>query len=108
MYHREADQENMLVLSGECILLIEGEEIPLKTWDFVHCPPQTSHVFVGAGEGPCAILMVGGRTREGVTYPVADVALKHGAGVKVETNDPPVAYADYSSPIPVALSWPLT
>src|SRR5688572_26747210 len=37
MYHWEADQEDFLVLSGEALLLIEGEERPLRQWDFVHC-----------------------------------------------------------------------
>ena len=53
VYHRESNQEDFLVLAGECMLLIEGEERPLKAWDFVHCPPETEHIFVGAGAGPC-------------------------------------------------------
>ena len=61
MYHGEDDQEDFLVLAGECLLLIEGEERQLKQWDFVHCPPWTEHVFVGAGDGPCALLAVGTR-----------------------------------------------
>ncbi len=56
MYHGENAQEDFLVLSGECLLLIEGEERPLKQWDFVHSPPWTEHVFVGAGNGPCVDL----------------------------------------------------
>src|SRR5438105_11401930 len=81
MYHGESTQEDFLVLSGECLLLVEGEERPLKAWDFVHCPAWTEHVFVGAGSGPCAILMVGARAggEDGrVRYPVSDVAEKHG------------------------------
>jgi len=70
LYHRETAQEDFLVLFGEALLLVEGEERPLKQWDFVHCPPGTDHVFVGAGEGPCAILMVGARDPdETVVYP---------------------------------------
>ena len=49
-------QEDFLVVSGECLLVIEGEERPLKAWDFVHCPPWTRHVFVGTGDGPCVIV----------------------------------------------------
>ncbi|MGH2971038.1 MAG: cupin domain-containing protein, partial [Gaiellaceae bacterium] len=64
LYHSETAQEDMLVLHGECILLIEGEERPLRAWDFVHCPPGTAHSFVGAGDGPCVIFMVGARTPE--------------------------------------------
>ncbi len=59
MYHGEAGQEDFLVVSGECTLVIEGEERRLRAWDFVHCPPWTKHVFVGAGEGPCVIVTVG-------------------------------------------------
>src|SRR4051812_11319212 len=51
VYHREAGQEDFLVVAGECIVVVEGEERPLRAWDFVHCPPGTEHVFVGAGDG---------------------------------------------------------
>src|SRR5262245_52301631 len=30
MYHRETSQEDFLVLSGECLLVVEGEERRLK------------------------------------------------------------------------------
>jgi uncharacterized cupin superfamily protein len=93
MYHAEEDQEDFLVLSGECLLLVEGEERPLKQWDFVHCPPWTEHVFVGAGSGPCAILALGGRSSRGVVYPANELAARHGASVEVETNEPEQAYA---------------
>ncbi len=59
MYHWETDQEDFLVLSGEALLIIEGEERPLRQWDFVHCPPGTKHVIVGAGDGPCTVFAVG-------------------------------------------------
>jgi uncharacterized cupin superfamily protein len=95
MYHGENEQEDFLVLAGECLLLVEGEERPLRQWDFVHCPAWTEHVFVGAGDGPCAILLVGGRRNKGVVYPVVDVALKHGAGVETETRDGKEAYAPF-------------
>jgi uncharacterized cupin superfamily protein len=94
-YHAEEGQEDFLVLSGECILLVEGEERPLRAWDFVHCPPWTEHVFVGAGDGPCAIVGVGARNAgDGLVYPVSDVALRHGAGVTEEATSGKVAYAD--------------
>jgi uncharacterized cupin superfamily protein len=96
MYHGENAQENFLVLAGECLLLVEGEERPLKQWDFVHCPPWTQHVFVGAGDGPCAILMVGARPKhEELLYPVSDVARKHGAGVEQEATTGQEAYAAF-------------
>jgi uncharacterized cupin superfamily protein len=96
MYHGENQQEDFLVLSGECLLIVEGEERRLRAWDFVHCPPWTNHVFVGAGDGPCAILMVGARLEdEELIYPVDDAASRHRAGVEKETPDPSVAYAAY-------------
>ena len=44
MYHWEADQEDFFVLSGEALLLVEGEERSLRQWDIVHCPPGTNQV----------------------------------------------------------------
>src|SRR5919109_2308547 len=64
LYHAESSQEDFLVLEGECLLLVEGEERPLKAWDFVHCPPWAEHVFVGAGSKPCVILAVGARKED--------------------------------------------
>jgi uncharacterized cupin superfamily protein len=99
LYHRENAQEGFLVLAGTCVLIVEGEERELTTWDFFHCPAQTEHVIVGAGEGPAVVLAVGarGRRRKGLVYPVSDVAQKHGAGVKRETTTPQEAYADFPS-----------
>ena len=97
MYHGENGQEDFLVLSGECLLLVNGEERPLKQWDFVHSPAWTEHVFVGVGDGPCAILMVGMRPEhEELRYPVEDVARKHNAGVAKETTSGREAYAPFS------------
>jgi uncharacterized cupin superfamily protein len=93
LYHAESLQEDFLVLSGECMLLIEGQERKLRAWDFVHCPAGTNHIFVGAGDGPCVLFMTGAR-REGKTinYPRSDLALAHGAGVDAETSSPQEAY----------------
>jgi uncharacterized cupin superfamily protein len=100
MYHWEADQEDFLVLAGEALLIIEGEERPLRQWDFVHCPPETKHVIVGAGEGPCVVLAVGARERstgpDWGAYTVGEAALRHGAGVEEETSDASNAYAPFS------------
>ena len=103
MYHRENQQEDFLVLFGECLLIVEGQERPLKAWDFVHCPPETNHVFVGAGDGPCAVLSIGHRLpgdEERLVYPVDETALKHRAGVETETPDPRQAYAPFERPAP--------
>jgi uncharacterized cupin superfamily protein len=99
MYHGESTQEDFLVVSGECVLVIEGEERRLEQWDFVHCPSMTEHVFVGAGEGPCAIVMVGARVpepEEEIIYPANDLAAKYGASVVEETPDPAEAYARFT------------
>ena len=98
LYHREANQENFLVLAGECLLIVEGQERPLKAWDFVQCPPNTEHAFVATGERPCVILMTGARAGwpdKGIVYPRSELALRHGAGVEVETSAPAEAYAPY-------------
>ena len=49
-YHSETVQEDFLVLSGECILIVEDEERRLKAWDFFHCAPGTNHIIVGTGD----------------------------------------------------------
>jgi uncharacterized cupin superfamily protein len=103
MYHGEEAQEDFLVLSGECLLLIEGQERRLQAWDFVHCPPWTEHIFVGAGDQPCLIVMTGARRKgRGLRYPVSELALRHGAGVETETSDPREAYARFSEDRPVS------
>jgi uncharacterized cupin superfamily protein len=93
LYHAEANQEAFLVASGECTLIVEQRERRLRAWDFFHCPPWTEHAFVGAGEGPCVILMVGARMDPGVRYPVSDAAARHGGSVAEETSDWREAYA---------------
>jgi len=108
LYHGESDQEDFLVLSGTCLVLIEEKEIPLKAWDFVHCPPMTNHVFVGTGKEPCVVLMTGARRPRGkVVYPVSKLARRHGAGVAVETPKPKVAYADSPRWTPMRRGAPL-
>jgi uncharacterized cupin superfamily protein len=106
-YHGEDEQEDFLVLNGECLLLIEGEERRLRQWDFVHCPAWTEHVFVGAGDGPCAILAVGTRVGEDVVYPRSGLALRHAAGVERETRKPDEAYAGLppDSEVPFQADW---
>jgi uncharacterized cupin superfamily protein len=105
MYHRESDAEEFLILAGEARLLVEGEERPLRQWDFVHCPPGAEHMVVGAGEGPCTLLAVGARehqTGDWGAYTVDPVALRHHAGVEQETPDAAVAYARFPPSRPAA------
>ncbi len=95
-YHRERAQEDFLVVSGECLLLVEGQERKLRAWDFVHCPGGTDHMIVGAGNGPSVVVAVGARGgRKGVVYPVEPVALAHEAGVEREATKSQEAYAGY-------------
>jgi uncharacterized cupin superfamily protein len=100
MYHWEADQEDFLVLAGEALLIVEGEERPLRRWDFVHCPAGTNHVIVGAGDASCLVLAVGARTlstgSDWGAYTVEEAAQRRGAGVDEETTDPAVAYARFA------------
>jgi uncharacterized cupin superfamily protein len=84
LYHAEEDQEGFLVLSGTAKLLVEEEERPLQQWDYVHCPPWTKHVLVGAGDGPCVVLAVGARQHKGLVYPVSALAQRHEAGAQSE------------------------
>ena len=97
MYHWEADQEDFLVVSGEAVLVVEGEERPLRAWDFVHCPPNTKHVIVGAGRGPCVVIAVGSREHDSLGFPADDVAKRHGASVEEDTTNGGVAYASVPS-----------
>jgi uncharacterized cupin superfamily protein len=98
LYHRESAQEDFLVLSGTCTLVIEGEERQLRAWDFVHCPPETAHALLG---GPCILLAIGARA-EGVKllYPVDETAIRLGAGVREETDSPDEAYKDAPPVVP--------
>jgi uncharacterized cupin superfamily protein len=107
-YHSEPVQEDFLVLWGECILIHGNEERRLRQWDFVHCPAGAEHVFVGAGDGPCAVLMIGSRPADEVHYPVNELAAKYDASVKVPTDDPAVAYADWGTEEwqPARGAWP--
>ena len=106
MYHWEADQEDFLVLSGEALLIVEGEERPLRQWDLAHCPAGTKHVIVGAGNTPCLVLAVGARdrTRGEVWggYAVDEAARRHGASVEHDTTDAAVAYAGLPPRAPVS------
>jgi uncharacterized cupin superfamily protein len=98
-YHAESKQEDFLVLAGECTLLVEGEERRLRQWDFFHSPPGTEHVFVGAGDDPCVIFMVGARGEDWhVRFPVSELAARYGASVEREATSPHEAYAGRFEP----------
>ena len=110
LYHEESEQEAFLVLQGECTLIVDGQERMLRAWDFVHCPPGTRHVFVGAGTEPCVVLFIGARDPDGtVLYAKNEVAARYGASAAEDATDPAVAYAgrrDYvPAPSPPEMPW---
>ena len=98
-YHWETEQEDFLVLAGQALLIVEGQERPLEQWDFVHCPPETRHVFVGAGDGPCVILAASSRQFQAGGpwgYYVADeTAARYNASSPEDTQDGTIAYARF-------------
>lgn len=101
MYHWEADQEDFLVIAGEALLIVEGEERPLRQWDLIHCPSRTRHAIVGAGDTTCVVLAVGARDRstgaDWGAYTADEAARRHNAGVEQETTDPKQAYAQFGA-----------
>ena len=107
LYHRENAQEAFLVVSGECLAIVEEQERRMRAGDFLHCPPGTAHVLVGAGDGPCAIVMVGTRkSPEELLYPVSEAAGRHGGSVEEETDSARTAYAGSPPPEPARLERP--
>jgi uncharacterized cupin superfamily protein len=103
LYHHEAGQEDFLVLRGECVLIIDGQERELTAWDFVHCPPRTAHTIVAVGAEPALVLAVGARKQRGsARYPVEPLATGRGAGVPDASISPQDAYARFGEPRPGA------
>ena len=98
-YHWETEQEDFLVLAGEALVIIEGQERALKQWDFVHCPPETKHAFVGAGDGPCVLLCASSRQfqKDGPWgfYCADETAARHNAASPEDTQDGGIAYARF-------------
>ena len=108
-YHAESNQEGFLVLSGECLAVVEGEERRMGPWDYLHCPPGTAHITIGAGDGPCAILMVGTRSPDRTIAYIPDpVAARHDAAVAEATDSPREAYKDRPPIRPARSPWPLS
>lgn len=107
-YHREGAQEDFLVLSGRCRLIVNGEERDLRTWDFVHCPAGVTHVLVGDDDAPCAVLAIGHRPADHpLFYPSNEIAKRFGAEAPEPTSDPKVAYSDVAPRAPVdPPDWP--
>jgi uncharacterized cupin superfamily protein len=103
MYHRERAQEDFLVLAGDCVLIVEGQEHRLKAWDFFHCPGGTEHIIVAAGDRAAIVVAVGARGRGvggGVVYTVSEIAARHGASVERETTSGAEAYEKVRADLP--------
>ena len=103
MYHRENAQEDFLVLAGECVLIVEGQERRLEAWDFVHCPGGTEHIIVATGDRAAIVVAVGARGRGvggGVVYTVSELAARHGASVERETTSAAEAYEKVRADLP--------
>jgi uncharacterized cupin superfamily protein len=101
LYHHETGQEDFLVMRGECVLVVEGQERRLGPWDLVHCPPGTAHTIVAGGEEPALILAVGARREKGsARYPVEPAAIRHGAGVPDAETTARDHYATFGAPEP--------
>ena len=109
-YHREEAQEDFLILAGRCKLLVNDEERELETWDFVHCPPGVSHVFVGL-DRPCALLAIGyrpGEDKEQLFYPASTLARRYNAESPEPTPDPEVAYSNVDARVRIdPPTWPI-
>src|SRR4026207_1009931 len=103
-YHWETEQEDFLVLSGEALMIVEGQERRLKQWDFVHCPPEARHAFVGAGGGPCVLLCASSRQfqKDGPWgyYCVDENAARHGASSSEDTQADARASTGWPASVP--------
>ena len=111
LYHSESVDESFLVLGGECLAIVEDEEVPLRQWEFLHCPPGTHHVIVGAGDRPSWVLMIGSRKGDdSIHFPVSERAARFGASVERETSDPGDAWAQAGLSLadfaPAGFPWP--
>jgi uncharacterized cupin superfamily protein len=101
LYHHEQGQEDFLVLRGVGVLVIDGQERPLRAWDFIHCPAGTAHTIIAAGDAPALILAVGARReRQSARYPVEPAAIRHGAGVPDARTSAHDHYATFGQPRP--------
>jgi uncharacterized cupin superfamily protein len=96
LYHWENDVEDFLVLAGEATFILEGQERRVRQWDFVHCPPGTKHMLIGAGEG-CLVLAIGARDHvdedcHGGAYIADETARRYGASVDHDMSDASAEY----------------
>ncbi len=48
--HTHETEETYLILSGEGIMIIDGEEVPVKTGDVIYLMPMQQHELKNTGE----------------------------------------------------------
>lgn len=109
-YHREFEfDETMLALDGSGVVLVEGEERPVRAGDVIHCPAGTGHVFVASPDHPLVLFLLGTRdanVAEWGEYPADERAATYGASVETTTPQPEVAYVDRPEFVPAPAPWP--
>lgn len=87
LYHREETQKDFLCPLRRVPTPRRGGRAPAWRVGFHPLRAQHEHIFVGAGEGPCVILMTGTRKPgRPIFYPVSELALRHRARVEKETS----------------------
>ena len=99
LYHSESQQEDFSCCSARPSCSSRARSGRSGNGISSIRPAGTVHVFVGAGDGPCAILMVGARTQdEQLLYPVSELAARYGASAEEETSSGEEAYARFERP----------
>jgi hypothetical protein len=78
-----------------------------RRWDYLHSPPGTEHITVGAGDEPCVILMFGSPDpSRNIEWIANETAAKHGASVKETTGRSTEAYGELPEPVRVRAPGP--
>lgn len=98
LYHHEAGQEDFLILSGRCTVLIDGQRRDAGPWDFALPVPHGAH---DRRHGRGAGADLGGRRSQGegqARYPVEPEAIRLGAGVPDEHTTADQVFASFGEP----------
>ena len=66
--HSHNTIEQVTVIEGEGVAVINGEEVPARPYDTTQMPPGELHRFINTGEGIMRILWVYGSTEVTRTY----------------------------------------
>lgn len=61
--HTHSTVEQVVIIEGEGVAELNGEQVPVKPYDTTVIPAGEPHRFINSGEGPMSILWIyGGRT----------------------------------------------